>query len=160
MLFALVPLGIFIAVQKQTNDKIAFLSAFFVSLLFTFYSEMPSVARQEIAELFLVLLLVVTVDKYRSREEKKRVYTLYGIFAVSLVVSHYSLAFIYLIYLVIAWLLLFLIDNPAVRRLHQSAEGTPTDRSTTSHRMLTLVFILAFAASYRRLVLERSARCF
>jgi len=146
LLFALVPLGIFVAVQKQTNDKIAFLAAFFVSLLFTFYSEMPAVARQEIAELFLVLLLVVIVDKYRSREEKKRVYTLYGIFAISLVASHYTLALIFLIYLVIAWLLLFLIDNPAIRRLHQSAEGAPTDQSTASHRMLTLVFVLAFAA--------------
>lgn len=146
MLFAFVPLGIFIAVQKQTNDKIAFLAAFFVSLLFTFYSEMPALARQEIAELFLVLLLVVTVDKYRSKEEKKRVYILYGIFAISLVASHYALAFIYLIYLFIAWLLLFLIDNPAMRRLHQSVEVTPTDQSTTSHRMLTLVFVLAFAA--------------
>jgi uncharacterized membrane protein len=146
LLFALVPVGIFIAVQKQTNDKIAFLAAFFVSLLFTFYSEMPAVARQEIAELFLVLLLVITVDKYRSKEGKKRVYLLYGIFAISLVASHYALAFIYLIYLVIAWFLLFLIDNPAMRRLHQSVEGAPTDQSTTSHRMLTLVFVLAFAA--------------
>ncbi len=146
MLFAFVPLGIFIAVQKQTNDKIAFLAAFFVSLLFTFYSEMPALARQEVAELFLVLLLVVTVDKYRSQEEKKRVYILYGIFAISLVAAHYTLAFIYLIYLVIAWLLLFLIDNPAIRRLHQSAEGIPTDQSMTPHRMLTLIFVLAFGA--------------
>jgi uncharacterized membrane protein len=146
LLFALVPLGLFVAVQKQTNDKIAFLAAFFVSFLFTFFSEMPALARQEVAELFLVLLLVVIVDKYRSREEKKRVYALYGIFAVSLVASHYSLAFLYLIYLIIAWLLLFLIDNPALRRLQRSAEGAPTDRSTTPHRMLTLVFVLAFAA--------------
>ncbi len=145
LLFALVPLGLFVVVQKQTNEKIAFLAAFFVSLLFTFFSEMPALARQEIAELFLVLLLVVMVDKYRSREEKKRVYVLYGIFAVSLIVSHYSLAVIYLIYLIIAWLLLFLTDNPAVRRLQRSAEGASTDRSTTPHRMLTLVFVLAFA---------------
>jgi uncharacterized membrane protein len=146
LLFALVPLGIFIVVQKQTNDKIAFLAAFFVSFLFTFFSEMPALARQEIAELFLILLLVIILDKYRSKEEKKRIYLLYGIFAVSLVASHYSLALVYLIYLVIAWLLLFLIDNPAVRRLHQSAQSTTTDQSTTSHRMLTFVFVLAFAA--------------
>jgi uncharacterized membrane protein len=142
----LVPLGLFVVVQKQMNDKIAFLAAFFVSLLFTFFTEMPSLARQEIAELFLILLLVVIVDKYRSREEKKRVYVLYGIFAISLVVSHYSLAFVFLIYLLIAWLLLFLIDNPALRRLQRSAEGAATDRSTAPHRMLTLLFVLAFAA--------------
>jgi len=146
LLFALVPLGLFVVVQKQTNDKIAFLAAFFVSFLFTFFSEMPSLARQEIAELFLILLLVVIVDKYRSKEEKKRVYVLSGIFTVSLVASHYSLAFVSLIYLIIAWLLLFLIDNPALRRLQRSAEGAATDRSTTPRRMLTLAFVLAFAA--------------
>ncbi len=146
LLFALVPLGLFVAVQKQTNDKIAFLAAFFVSSLFTFFSEMPALARQEIAELFLVLLLVVMVDKYRSRDEKKRVYVLFGIFAVSLAASHYSLAFLYIIYLLIAWLLLFLIDNPALRRLQRRVEGVPTDQSATPHRMLTLVFVLAFAA--------------
>lgn len=145
LIFALVPLALFVIVRSQTNDKVAFLSAFFVSLLFTFFGEMPALARQEIAELFLVLLLVLTVDKYRSVAEKRRVYVLFAIFAGSLVVSHYALAFIYLAYVSVAWLLLFLVDNPAVSRLRRSAEKMGSNRPTKPYRMLKLVFVVAFA---------------
>jgi len=145
LIFALVPLAIFVIVRSQTNDKVAFLSAFFVSLLFTFFGEMPALARQEIAELFLVLLLVLTVDKYRSVAEKRRVYVLFAIFAGSLVVSHYALAFIYLAYVSVAWLLLFLVDNPAMSRLRRSAEKMGSNRPTKPYRMLKLVFVVTFA---------------
>lgn len=144
--FALVPLGLFVTFQSQTNDKIAFLGAFFISSLFTFFGEMPALARQEIAELFLVLLLILTIDTYRSAVEKRRVYALFAVFAGSLVVSHYALAIIYLAYISIAWLLLFLVDNPALGRLRRSAQNRQAEWPTKPHRMLTLVFVLAFAA--------------
>ena len=146
LIFALVPLGLFVAFRTQTNDRIAFLGAFFVSSLFTFFGEMPGLARQEVAELFLALLLILTVDKYRSMPEKKRVYALHAIFAASLVVSHYALAVIYLIYIVIAWLLLFLVDNPALRRLQRSGRGEISGGAPAPQRMLTLIFVLSFAA--------------
>ncbi len=145
LVFALVPLALFVTVRSQTNDKIAFLSAFFVSSLFTFFGEMPALARQEIAELFLVLLLILTVDKYRSAVEKRRVYVLFAVFAGSLVLSHYALALIYLAYISVAWLVLFLVDNPALGRLRRSAQKMRADRPTIPHRMLRLVFVLAFA---------------
>ncbi|MGZ4864053.1 MAG: DUF2206 domain-containing protein [Halobacteriota archaeon] len=146
LVFALVPLALFVTVRSQTNDKVAFLSAFFVSLLFTFFGEMPALARQEIAELFLVLLLVLTVDKYRSVTEKRRVYVLFVAFASSLIVSHYALAFIYLAYISVAWLLLFLVDNPALSRLRRSVEKMRSNRPMKPpQRMLTLVFVVAFA---------------
>jgi uncharacterized membrane protein len=144
-IFALVPVAVFVTVRSQTNDNIAFLSAFFISSLFTFFGEMPSLARQEIAELFLVLLLLLVVDKYRSPEEKRRVYTLFAVFAGSLIMSHYALALIYLAYVSMAWLLLFLVDNPALSRLRWSAEKMPVDRPTHKPRMLTLFFVLAVA---------------
>jgi uncharacterized membrane protein len=146
LVFALVPLALFVTVRTQTNDKIAFLSAFFVCSLFTFFGEMPALARQEIAELFLVLLLILTVDKYRSAVEKRRAYALFAVFASSLVVSHYALALIYLAYVTIAWILLFLVDNPALSRLRRSVQGVEANRLATSYRMLTLFFVLAFAA--------------
>jgi len=146
LIFALVPLGLFVCLQSQTNDKIAFLGAFFVSSLFTFFGVMPALARQEVAELFFVLLLILIVDKYRSGAERRRVYAMFAVFAVSLVVSHYALAIIYLGYIVIAWLLLFLVDNPALHRLRRSAQGTPDNRSVAPRRMLSLLFVLLFAA--------------
>jgi len=145
LVFALVPLGLFVAFQRQTNDKIAFLSAFFVSLLFTFFGEMPALARQEIAELFLALLIILIVDKSQFIARKKSAYTMYAVFAVSLVMSHYALAFIYLAYVTIAWLLLFLVDNPALRRLRRADLSSCVVSSPAPQRMLTLVFIVSFA---------------
>lgn len=141
LVFALVPLGLFVTFQAQTTDKIAFLGAFFVTSLFTFFGELPALARQEIAELFLVLLLILTIDKYRSAGEKRRVFALFAVFAASLVVSHYVLAIIFLAWVSIAWLLLFLLDNPAMSRLRRSVQ----DRQAEGRRMLTLVFVIAFS---------------
>ena len=148
LLFALVPVGLFVVFKKQTSDRIALLAAFFVTFLFTFFTEMPALARQEIAELFLVLLLILLVDKGIGRAPgKARLYALYAVFAASVVVSHYGLALIFIVYLVVAWLVLFLFDNPAMRHLHRAApyglQAKPTSRPK---RMLTLPFILLFAA--------------
>ena len=60
-----------------------------------------------------MLLLIVLVDKRVGSEGKAPLYALCAIFAASVVVSHYALAFIFIAYLVVAWLLLFLVDNPA-----------------------------------------------
>jgi uncharacterized membrane protein len=144
LIFALVPLGLFIAFRSQTNDKTAFLAAFFVSSLFTFFGEMPALARQEVAEVFFVLLLILIVDKYQSAPEKKRTHTLYAIFAISLIVSHYALAVIFLAYAVIAWLLLFLVDNPALRRF-QRLDQSRLVGHLPAVRMITAAFVLSFA---------------
>ena len=128
LLFALVPVGLFV--------------------VFTFLSEMPALARQEIAELFLVLLLILLVDKGVGRSAgTARLYALCAVFAASLVVSHYGLALIFIVYLVVAWLALFLIDNPAMHRLERAAfSGQPAKPSSRPKRMLTLPFVLLFAA--------------
>ena len=148
LLFALVPVGLFVVFQKQTSDRIALLASFFVTFLFTFLSEMPALARQEIAELFLVLLLILLVDKGVGRSAgTARLYALCAVFAAALVVSHYGLALIFIVYLVVAWLALFLIDNPAMRRLQRRAfSGQPAKPSSRPKRMLTLPFVLFFAA--------------
>jgi uncharacterized membrane protein len=148
LLFALVPVGLFVVFQKQTSDRVALLAAFFVTFLFTFFTEMPALARQEIAELFLVLLLILLVDKgVGPAAGKERLYALYAVFAASVVVSHYALALIFIAYLVVAWLVLFLVDNPAMRRLHRAAPTEPPVKpASRPKRMLTLPFVLLFAA--------------
>ena len=148
LLFALVPVGLFVVFQKQTSDRIALLASFFITFLFTFFTEMPALARQEIAELFLVLLLILLVDKgVGPGAGKARLYGLYAVFAIGVVVSHYSVALIFIAYLVVAWLVLFLVDNPAMRRLHRATpSGPPTRLSSRPKRMLTLPFVLLFAA--------------
>ena len=148
LLFALVPVGLFVVFKKQTSERIAFLAALFVTFLWTFFTEMPALARQEIAELFLVLLLILLVDKrVGSGAGKAPLYAFTALFAASVVVSHYALAFIFIAYLVVAWLVLFLVDNPAMRRLHGAVPCGPRAKpSSRPKRMLTLPFILLFAA--------------
>lgn len=97
--FALVPVGLYVVFRKQTNEKISFLACFFFMSLFVFYTEMVSLARQEIAELFLVLILLSMIDHGLSRQMRS-IFLL--TFTASLVVSHYGLSYIFMLLLLIA----------------------------------------------------------
>ena len=114
LLFSLVPLGLYRVFQKQTDDKLAFLACFFFMSLATSFGEMPTLARQEIAELFLVLLILLMIDKNMDRIKRSFLFIVFGI---SLVVSHYGLSYIYMFCLISAWLILVLIENPNIQEL-------------------------------------------
>ena len=103
LLFSLVPLCLYRVFQKQTDDKIAFLACFFFVSVSTFYTEMLGLVRQQIAELFLVLLILLMIDK--SMNKMKRAF-LSIVFGISLAVSHYGLSYIYMFCLISAWLIL------------------------------------------------------
>jgi uncharacterized membrane protein len=113
LLFSLVPLGLYRVFQKQTNDKIAFLSSFFFMSFVIFYSEMLALARQQIAELFLVLLILMMIDK--NMDKTKRAF-LFIVFGISLAVSHYGLSYIYMFCLISAWLLLVSGEYPGMQK--------------------------------------------
>ncbi len=114
LLFSLVPLGLYYVFRKYTDERIAFLSCFFFVSVFTFYNEMPALARQEIAELFQVLLMLLLIDR-NMKLFKKAVLGI--VFAFSLVVSHYGLSYIFMFSLIVVWLVLLL------RRRQQSVKG-------------------------------------
>ena len=114
LLFSLVPLGLYRVFQKQTDDKIAFLACFFFMSLATSFAEMPTLARQEIAELFLVLLVLLMIGT--NMDKIKRSF-LFIVFGISLVVSHYGLSYIYMFCLISAWLILVLTENPNMQEL-------------------------------------------
>jgi len=114
LLFALVPLGLYRVFQKQTDEGIAFLSCFFFVSLFTFYGEMLALARQEIAELFLVLSILLMIDKNMDKMKRSFLFILFGI---SLAVSHYGLSYIYMLCLIAAWLILVSGENPGIQKL-------------------------------------------
>jgi uncharacterized membrane protein len=90
-LFSLVPVGLFSIFQKQTNSKIAFLSCFYFIALSTFYREAVQTAKQQIAMLFLTLLVLLMVNESIERTKKS---ILCIIFGISLVVSSYSISYI------------------------------------------------------------------
>lgn len=104
MIFSLVPLGLYQIYQKQMGRMAAFLSAFFFTASSTFYSvEMLSLGRQMIAEVFYVLLLYLLFDQKIGSQKSKMLLMIFG---GALVVSHYSLSYIYLFHLIVLWLAL------------------------------------------------------
>ena len=114
ILFSLVPLGLYCVFRKQTNDKIAFLSCFFFVSIHPFYCDLTESIRQQIAELFLVLLILVIID--RNMDKMKRSF-LFIVFGASLAVSHYGVSYIYMFCLISAWLILVLAENPEIQKL-------------------------------------------
>ena len=152
LLFALVPLGLYRAVEKQTNAKIGFLSVFFFVSFFTFYTEMISLARQQIAELFLALTILVMIDK--SMDRSRRAFLMVA-FGFAMIVSHYGLSYIYLFSLIPAWLLLVTLGRlpSEIRQRLPGLPGTPEadplaldTAQKIPVRTLVLPYILIFAA--------------
>jgi len=114
LLYSLVPLGMYRIFQKQTDDKIAFFSCFFFVSAPLFYTLMVALARQEIAELFLVLLILLMVDKGMKKINRA---SLSIVFGASLVVSHYALSHIYMFSLILVWPILVSMDSPTIQGL-------------------------------------------
>ncbi|WP_301664507.1 DUF2206 domain-containing protein [Methanoculleus frigidifontis] len=92
-LFTFVPLGLYATFRQQTHESIALFGCFFLIFTFVYYNEMLSLARQEVAELFVVLIILSTIDSNLSRKQK---IFLFFAFSTSLIVSHYGLAYLFM----------------------------------------------------------------
>jgi len=99
IIYALVPVILYEVYTTTTkNEKVAFLSVIFFVSLFVYFTIMIGVVRQQIAELFLCLLLLLMVDKHISQLNKN---LLVISFSIAIVFSHYAIANIFLLSLVI-----------------------------------------------------------
>jgi uncharacterized membrane protein len=149
--FALVPLGLCSIYKELTNEKFAFLAVFFSISFFGFFTELLGVARQQIAELFVVLLILLVLQK--NMKPRKRL-CLCLIFAASLAVSHYSLAYIFLFFFMVAPSVLLLFFRSAyvnrivqtLRRGMRVSKGIEHPLSNIEkNNFLTLGFVMFFA---------------
>jgi uncharacterized membrane protein len=149
LLFALVPLGLFRLYEKLTSARIALFGVFFFMVTFSFYTELLSMARQEIAEFFVVALLLLLVDKEMRRMPR---FFLSGLFGFSLIVSHYAVTFIFLFCFILAWLMLLVVGSFDLRALAQrAARARDPDRAVAPFRRprrlrsnITAVFVVGF----------------
>lgn len=107
-IYSLVPVGLYYIYQKQTNEKIAFFSCFFFMSVFVFYTEMLSLIRQQVAELFLVLILLLAVNETVTPVKKSIMYLL---FLFSLSVSHYGLSYVFIAQLVLVCVLFYFMKK-------------------------------------------------
>lgn len=106
-LFSLMPLGLYLCFKKQTTDKIAFMAVFAFISFNGFYTVMLQLARQQIAEYFFVLIILVIIqNKY---DVSNRILLI--LFSYSLIVSHYGLSYIFIISFICSLLLLLLYEK-------------------------------------------------
>jgi len=100
-IFSLVPLGLFRLYQRQMATRISALSVLFFISLWAFFTESVALGKQEIAVLFLVVLLLLFFDSKLGRFERK---ALLLVIAFSLIVSHYGVSYLFLLSLLVVWL--------------------------------------------------------
>lgn len=102
LFFSLLPLGIYVYASRQFNETLAFFAAILVAYTSSFYGIMLEAARQQIAEIFLILIVLLMFQNF---ERKKKMFLLV-IFSLGLIVSHYGISYIFLILLMFSMVFL------------------------------------------------------
>ena len=109
LIFALVPLALYLLWRGKFGASVAFISVFLLISQVTFYTEILALTRQMIAEVFFVLLFLVLFSKsLRSRNVK----ILFVIFGFGLIVSHYAIALLFGFFISLMWLLGYFTKKP------------------------------------------------
>lgn len=100
IVFSLVPLTLYQIYSHSMEKKAALLSVFFfASTSITFYGTEPlSLCRQIVGQLFFVSCMFLIIEKRLPTWEKR---VLLVVFASALVMSHYSLAYVFLFYVIV-----------------------------------------------------------
>ena len=102
-LFAITPVILYKFYRKVLAPKWAFLSVFLFMSYPAFYSEIVTLGRQEVAEVLLILSVLIL---FSSRTVGTRAGTVtLALLTLGIVTSHYSLAYIYMLLLVLPLLL-------------------------------------------------------
>lgn len=152
VLYALVPVALYELFRKQTSDIVAFLSSFFFVTVLTFSMEMLSLPREELGELFLVLVLLLIFDKTFPLRTKS---SLLILFSASMIVSHYGIAFVFMVQLILVFILLLIADSGFLNHVKRKLISNPASESTTTgfansrvrkETAITGTFVLMFAA--------------
>jgi uncharacterized membrane protein len=117
LIFAVVPVVLYLLWQPFIGKKFAFFAAFLFMAQSTFYTEMLALNRQMIAELFFVLLLFVLLS--RKIKPQAKIFS-FVIFSFGLIFSHYALAQIFLLLIFATWAIsVWYLKKPSVN-LHLS----------------------------------------
>lgn len=138
-IFSLMPLGLYKIFKSQMdNSKIAFLSVFLFVSFNTFYIELVTISREMTAEFFMVLLFMLIFE----RKFKPSIVALLTVFCVSLVVSHYSLTYFFLISIVGVTLLM------AVNNISKFGLSRDTLGFNSSNNLAVLIFVTLFTSLF------------
>ena len=102
VIFSIVPLGLFELYRQNWSEKIAFISVIFFVANYNFFIGLLSEAKQMIGELFYVILFLELLTSKEDSYKSSWVVLVFALFG--LVVSHYSLDFIFIIIIFSGWI--------------------------------------------------------
>ncbi|CAJ36731.1 conserved hypothetical protein [Methanocella arvoryzae MRE50] len=105
--FALVPIVMYLVFKKLTNPKVAVLSVIFFITTLIFYKEMIQLCRQEIAELFLTLLLLLLLN---NNLPGRTWGILFSVFSCGIIISHYGLTYMVIGLIALSYVLFTFIN--------------------------------------------------
>ncbi|WP_181641900.1 hypothetical protein, partial [Nocardioides massiliensis] len=94
VVFAAVPALAYLVYRRFVPQRLALVAVLFVVAFPTFHVDMPYLVRQEIAFLFVVLLLLVATDRGAPVRMRR---VLAVVFGVGVIVSHYSTTYLLLL---------------------------------------------------------------
>lgn len=124
---SLLPLSIFAACREQMGAKKAFFSAFFFMSLSGFFGVMSFFRREQIAAVFLALLVLVMVDKKLTPIQRS---PLAIVFVISLPVSHYGTSYMSMTIFLLGWILILILSKQTIFKKMISKQ---TDRNNTEN---------------------------
>jgi len=108
LFFSLVPLALFHIFQKQFGRGVAFLSVFYFMAVTPFFWALLQFGKQMMAEVFFAIFLVALLDDKLGPLAKR---ILVVVFGALLVISHYSTAYIFILVLLLAYIILFILKR-------------------------------------------------
>ena len=158
LLFALMPLALFRAFSLQIKSQYAFLAIVFFITLPMFTMDMTQLLRQQISELFFVLVILLMVDRKLTMLRRT---TLIVVFGFGVIVSYYGLGTGYSIgYLTCGALVLTFIKSRFGRRAWQwligksntlpedlASAGALNKKALFSIVIVTLAFMFSYYSS-------------
>jgi uncharacterized membrane protein len=103
LLFSLVPLMLYFAYREVIGARATFISTVFMMSYQSYYMELTSVTRQEIAEVFLACLILLLM---KPQKRPRASMVLMVLLLLGLIVSHYSITYIFMFYVFAALILM------------------------------------------------------
>jgi len=134
ILFAITPVIIYSFSARYIRPVWAFLAAMIFVSQTWFYQQMPALVRQEMAFLFFALMILTIFDRNLAPRHQ---FALFALVTSSLVVSHYSTAYICVILLLCASLL-----SMGVRRFWPGVAGGASRPSALAARKVILSLLI------------------
>jgi uncharacterized membrane protein len=161
IIFALMPVVIYYMMRRYVGQGMAILAVIYFISFPTFFSDMPMLNRQEIAFLFLALMLYFVLDKTIGLWKRRWLFLLFG---AGLVLSHYSTTYSFVVImgvLVVARPAFRFIAAKLRRRKLFAKSGllALTKRSTkhdTSINVTTVVLLVVMVFTWNTLLTNTS----